>query len=383
MRIIPGLRSASRTPKPAVTDSVITPAKGLVTPAVVRPPVERSEAESLINSAIYRHGERIVSPKSLAETHAQLKANPGGMAWIGLYRPSAATIANLGELFDLHELLIEDVIQAHQRPKLERYGSTLLVVLHPARYLDVQEEVEFGELHIIVGRDYVVTIRHGENPNLAGVRARLEGEPELLDTGPEAVMYAVMDAVVDQYAPVFRGLDHDIDEIELQVFRGEAEVSRRIYELSQEVADFGRAVRSTQRIMADLSAGFAKYHVDPDLQSYLRDVADHLTEVREQTDGFHRSLRDILAVNATLVAQRQNAEMTALAEQSKTENEQMRRISAWAAIIFTPTVITGIYGMNFDEMPELHWLLGYPFALGLMVVSAGLLFYLFKRKDWI
>jgi len=382
MRIIPGIRAASRTPRgasvpisPGPTAQVGSPEQGGL--------VEPTEAESLVDAAVYRDGRRLATTQSLAQTYAELQANPGAMAWIGLYRPSTATVAALCEHFGLHELLIEDVVQAHQRPKLERYGSTLLTVLHPARYIDALEEVEFGELHVIVGRDYVVTIRHGENPDLAGVRARLEAEPDLLATGPESVMYAVMDAVVDQYVPVYRGLDVDIDQIEVQVFRGDTEVSRRIYELSQEVADFGRAVRSTQRILVDLSAGFAKYHVDPDLQSYLRDVADHLTEVRERTDAFHHSLRDILTVNATLVAQRQNAEMTALAEQSQAENQQMRRISAWAAIIFTPTVVTGIYGMNFDHMPELHWLMGYPFALGMMVASAVLLYFLFKRKDWI
>jgi len=383
MRIIPGIRAANRTPRGAPTPNLqATAADG---PAGTEQTVlvEPTEAESLIDAAVYREGKRVATCQSLAQTYAELQANPGAMAWIGLYRPSTATVAALCEHFELHELLVEDVVQAHQRPKLERYGSTLLTVLHPARYIDAREEVEFGELHVIVGRDYVVTIRHGENPDLAGVRARLEAEPDLLATGPEAVMYAVMDAVVDQYAPVYRGLDIDIDQIEVQVFRGDTEVSRRIYELSQEVADFGRAVRSTQRILEDLSAGFAKYHVDPDLQSYLRDVADHLTEVRERTDAFHHSLRDILTVNATLVAQRQNAEMTALAEQSQAENQQMRRISAWAAIIFTPTVVTGIYGMNFDHMPELHWLLGYPFALGMMVVSAVVLYMLFKRKDWI
>jgi magnesium transporter len=378
MRIIPGFRATNHTSRrPA------SPASPSTEPTEQAVPTERSEAESLVDAALYRDGARVATTTSLAQTYDQLKANPGALAWIALYQPSATTIAALGEHFGLHELLVEDVVQAHQRPKLERYDSTLLAVLHPARYLDAQEEVNLGELHVIVGQDYVVTIRHGKVPDLSKVRARLEAEPDLLATGPEAVLYAVMDAVVDQYVPVYRGLDIDIDEIELQVFRGDTEVSRRIYELSQEVADFGRAVRSTQRILDDLSAGFAKYRVPPELQSYLRDVADHLTEVRERTDSFHSSLRDILTVNATLVAQRQNAEMKALAEQSQAENEQMRRISAWAAIIFTPSLITGIYGMNFDHMPELHWALGYPFALGMMVVSGGILYFLFKRKGWI
>lgn len=382
MRIIPGLRAAGHAPRRASSPASLA-ASLSSDPTERTVPTERSEAESLVDAALYRDGERVATTASLAQTYDQLQANPGALAWIALYQPSTATVAALCEHFGLHELLVEDVVQAHQRPKLERYDSTLLAVLHPASYVDAVEEVKLGELHVVVGPDYVVTIQHGRSPDLSVVRARLEAEPDLLATGPEAILYAVMDAVVDQYVPVYRGLDIDIDEIELQVFRGDAEVSRRIYELSQEVADFGRAVRSTQRILNDLSAGFAKYRVDAELQSYLRDVADHLTEVRERTDGFHSSLRDILTVNATLVAQRQNAEMKALAEQSQAENEQMRRISAWAAIIFTPSLITGIYGMNFDKMPELPWNYGYPFALGMMVVSAGILYSLFKRKGWL
>jgi len=380
MRIIPGFRAVGIAPRRATTPTGPATAAGSAEQTAL---TERSEAESLVDAAVYRDGERVVTTASLAQTYDQLQANPGAMAWIALYQPSATTIAALGEHFGLHELLIEDMVQAHQRPKLERYDATLLVVLHPAHYDDPQEEVHFGELHVIVGQDYVITIRHSKNPDLSEVRARMEADPDLLATGPEAVMYAVMDAVVDQYVPVYQGLDVDIDEIERQVFRGDTEVSRRIYELSQEVADFGRAVRSTQRILGDLSAGFVKHRVAPELQSYLRDVADHLTEVRERTDSFHASLRDILTVNATLVAQRQNAEMKALAEQGQAENEQMRRISAWAAIIFTPSLITGIYGMNFEHMPELPWALGYPFALGMMLVSATILYTVFKRKGWL
>ncbi|MCL2850298.1 MAG: magnesium and cobalt transport protein CorA, partial [Micrococcales bacterium] len=307
MRIVPGFRAVRPNRPDTVTLTATPPARAV--------PTERSEAESLVDAALYRDGCRIATTTSLAQTYDRLQDDDDTMAWIALHQPSPTTIAALCEHFALHELLVEDVVQAHQRPKLERYDSTLLAVLHPARYLDVQEEVEFGELHVIVGQNHVVTIEHGPSPDLSKVRARLEADTDLLATGPEAVLYAVMDAVVDQYVPVHRGLDVDIDQIELQVFRGDTEVSRRIYELSQEVADFGRAVRSTQRILDDLSAGFVKYGVDQDLQSYLRDVADHLTQIREHTDGFHGSLRDILTVNATLVAQRQNAEMKALAEQ--------------------------------------------------------------------
>ncbi len=178
--------------------------------------------------------------------------------------------------------------------------------------------------------------------------------------GTEAVLYAILDAVVDGYSPVVAGLENDIDEIETEVFRGEPHVSRRIYELSQEVVEFQRAVHPLSGILAGLSAGFAKYEVEEELQRYLRDVADHVTHITERIDGFRSALRDILTVNATLVAQRQNEEMTLLSEASNAQNEEVKKISAWAAILFAPTLVGTVYGMNFDHMPELHWSAGLP-----------------------
>jgi magnesium transporter len=163
------------------------------------------------------------------------------MAWIGLYRPDAEEIRSVAREFGLHELAVEDAIAAHQRPKLERYGTTLFTVLRPARYIDDTEEVEFGELHIFTGQDFVVTIRHAETPDLALVRQRLEQSPDLLKLGPEAVLYAILDQVVDEYAPVVAGLENDIDEIEDQLFKSDPSVSRRIYDLSREVIEFQRA----------------------------------------------------------------------------------------------------------------------------------------------
>jgi magnesium transporter len=298
------------------------------------------------------------------------------MAWIGLYRPPAEYLLSLAQQFSLHELAIEDAIVAHQRPKLERYGDTLFVVLRPARYLDAIEEVDFGELHVFVGPNFVVTVRHSETPDLSVVRRRMEGDPELLARGPEAVLYAIFDAVVDHYAPVVAGLQNDLDEIETQVFRGEASVSRRIYELSREVVEFQRATRPLMRILDALVAGFEKYGIDEDLRSYLRDVTDHATTVVERVDSFRQMLQDILTVNATLVSQAQNEEM-------KSQNEEVKKISAWAAILFAPTLIGTIYGMNFQHMPELSWYLGYPFAIGLMAVVCVSLYLVFKRRHWL
>ena len=337
---------------------------------------------SIVDSAIYVQGRRVTTPPSLADTFRALRAEDDAMAWIGLYRPSEKDLTRLAVEFDLHELAVEDAIVAHQRPKLERYGNTLFVVLRAARYVDATEEVEFGELHVFVGPDFVVTVRHAESPNLTAVRRRTEADPSMLARGPEAVLYAILDAVVDGYAPVVAGLENDIDEIETEVFRGEASVSRRIYELSREVVEFQRAVRPLRQILSALRAGFDKYQIDEELQSYLRDVADHATEVAERIDGFRVALRDILTVNATLVSQRQNEEMQALSEASNAQNEEVKKISAWAAILFAPTLVGTIYGMNFN-MPELQWRYGYPFALvAMLCVSVGL-WSIFKARRWI
>ncbi|MFC6936652.1 magnesium/cobalt transporter CorA [Actinomadura yumaensis] len=336
-----------------------------------------------MDAAVYVDGVRKHSPESLAETYRCLRDTERGMAWIGLYRPDEAQLMSLADEFGLHELAVEDAIVAHQRPKLERYGDTLFVVLRAARYLDEDEEVDFGELHVFLGEDFVLTVRHSESPDLSHVRRRLESTPELLARGPEAVLYAILDAVVDRYAPVVAGLQNDIDEIETEVFRGDPDVSRRIYELSREVIEFQRATRPLGSILGALSAGFDKYGVDEEMRRFLRDVADHATTAVERVDGFRQNLQDILTVNATLVGQAQNEEMKNLTEASYAQNEEVKKISAWAAILFAPTLIGTIYGMNFDHMPELHWLLGYPFALVLMALVCLVLHTVFKRRDWL
>ena len=342
-------------------------------------PVENS----IIDNAVYLDGRRIDSPPTLADTVEQLRRKSGAMAWIGLYRPAESQLLALAEEFGLHPLAVEDAIVAHQRPKLERYGDVLFVVLHAARYLDDTEEVDFGELHVFVGRNFVLTVRHSEAPDLAVVRQRMEEDPELLRRGTEAVLYAILDAVVDGYAPVVAGLQNDIDEIESQVFGGDPKVSRRIYELSGEVIEFQRATRPLLGMLRALMAGFDKYGTDEELQRYLRDVADHATTVVERVDAFRQMLQDILTVNATLVNQQQNEEMKSLTEASYTQNEEVKKVSAWAAILFAPTLIGTIYGMNFRHMPELRWTLGYPFALALMLFTSLTLYTIFKRRGWL
>jgi magnesium transporter len=355
-------------------------------PAPAREPAVRQqhgEPAGIVQSALYQDGVRVSSPATLAETFRALRAQPSGMAWIGLARPTERELHSLAEEFDLHPLAVEDAMEAHQRPKLERYGDTLFVVLRAARYLDAPEEVDFAELHVFVGPDFVITVRHGAAPDLSAVRRRMEESPELLKLGPEAVLYAILDAVVDGYAPVVAGVQNDIDEIETEVFRGDPEVSRRIYELSREMVEFQRATRPLVGMLHGLMAGFSKYGTDEELQRYLRDVADHVTHISERVDGFRQALTEILTVNATLVTQQQNAEMRALAEAGFEQNEEIKKISSWAAILFAPTLVGTIYGMNFDHMPELHWAFGYPFAVLLMAVVCTSLYVVFKRRDWL
>jgi magnesium transporter len=336
----------------------------------------------IVDNAVYTDGRRVGQPASLGATYELLRESRG-LAWIGLYRPTADELASLAREFDLHPLAVEDAVQAHQRPKLERYGDTLFVVLRAARYVDDREEVEFAEVHVFVGDDFVLTVRHGEAPDLAGVRRRMEHDPDLLRRGAEAVLYAILDRVVDDYAPVVDGVENDIEEIEAEVFRGDPGVSQRIYELSREVVEFQRAARPLGTVLARLSAGFDKYGIDEELQRSLRDVQDHLVQVIERLDGFRQLLQAALTVNATVVAQQQNAEMKALTEVSVAQNEEVKKISAWAAILFAPTLIGTIYGMNFEAMPELSWQYGYPLALGLMVGTCGALFAVFRRLRWI
>src|SRR5918997_1442306 len=324
----------------------------------------------IVDSALYVDGKRTAEPRSLQETYEACRQRHG-LAWIGLYRPTEEEFASVAEEFGLPELAVEDAIKAHQRPKLERYGETLFVVLRAARYIDESETVEFGEIHVFVGSDFVVTVRHGEAPYLREVREQMEGDPDLLRKGPEAILYAIMDRVVDDYAPVVEGVQNDIDEIENEVFSGNAGVSRRIYELSREVIEFQRAVQPLPGMLNALMAGFEKYGVDRELQHYLRDVQDHAIRVTQRVEGFREILQNILSVNLTLVGLQQNEEVKALSEAAIEQNDQVKRISGWAAILFAPTLVGTVYGMNFDYMPELHWTIGYPFALMLMLAVSG------------
>ncbi|MEX5258040.1 magnesium and cobalt transport protein CorA [Kocuria arenosa] len=337
---------------------------------------------ALVDNAVYVKGVRTADPHNLDETYEVMRER-AGMAWIGLYRPEPAEVHSVAEEFGLHHLAVEDALKGHQRAKLERFGDTLFLVLRPARYLEETEKVEFGELHVFVGGDFVVTVRHAESPDLAAVRRRLEATPELLGMGPQAVLYGILDEVVDRYAPVLAGLENDIDEIEDEIFSDHREVSRRIYELSREVIEFQRAVHPLVDMLASLQRGSAKYALDEELQTRLRDVQDHAIRAAERANSYRALLQNALTVHATLVGQRQNDEMQRLTESALAQNEDVKRISSWAAILFAPTLVGTVYGMNFDHMPELSWALGYPFALALMLAMGLVLYGVFKWKKWL
>ncbi|MBA3424725.1 MAG: magnesium/cobalt transporter CorA [Rubrobacter sp.] len=319
----------------------------------------------IIDRAIYVEGQRKEAPDDLEDTYEACR-RMGGMAWIGLHEPSEEEFSTVAEEFELHPLAVEDAIEAHQRPKLERYGDITFVVLKPARYVDETETVEFGEIHVFSGPDFVITIRHGEASALDEVRVRLEDEPDLLKRGSTAVLYAIMDQVVDDYGPVVEGLENDIDEIETDVFGGNPEVSRRIYQLSREVIQFQRAAKP---LISGVESLLHDERLGPELKRYLRDVQDHLLRVAEQIDGFRELLTNVLSVNLTLTGINQS--------------DQTKKVSAWAAILFAPTLVGTVYGMNFDSMPELHWTLGYPFALALMLAISVILYLVFKNRSWL
>lgn len=333
----------------------------------------------LIDNAIYVDGIRLPKPADLDATFESMKET-GGMAWVGLYRPDATEMHEVASELGLHELAVEDTLTGHQRPKLDHYGDHLFAVLRPARYLDDVEKVEFGEVHVYVGADFVVTVRHAESPNLGEVRKRMETEKDLLCMGPEAVLYAVIDQVIDEYEPVAEGLGNDIDEIEEQLFSGESNVSRRIYELSREVIDFQRAVAPLdsviERFRKDLKLTDLKAEDALELDRKLVDVQDHAIRIAERVASFRAVLANALSLSSTLASQRAT-------EAGVTQNEQMKKISSWAAILFAPSLIGSIYGMNFTHMPELHFVWGYPTALTLMVALSVGLFVVFKKNNWL
>ena len=322
----------------------------------------------IVDCAIYEDGKRRDGHVDPARAYDE-RHQPGKFVWIGLYEPTEGEFDSLRREFNLHPLAVEDAIHAHQRPKLEVYEGMLFIVLKTARYVDPTEVIELGELLVFLGDDFVITVRHGEASSLAPVREELERDPQHLRRGPGAVLHAILDRVVDDYQPAIEGLDTDIDEVEEELFSaGRSNPAERIYRLQREVLSFRKATAPLVDPVARLAEG--KYgHIHPEIHDYFRDVNDHLIRARDQLDAMRDLLAGSLQANLAQVGVRQN--------------EDMRRISAWVAIIAVPTAIAGIYGMNFRHMPELKWEVGYPGALLLMLLVCSVLFYRFKRAGWL
>jgi magnesium transporter len=322
----------------------------------------------IVDCAIYEHGVRRKGSVELGEAFKSCH-DDDRFVWIGLHEPTEEEFDSVRREFELHELAVEDAIHAHQRPKLEVYGDTIFVVLKTARYVDSEEVVDFGEILIFTGEGFVVTVRHGEATSLHDVREAVERDSERLKRGPGAVLHAIVDRVVDDYEPAIEGLRVDIEEVETEVFSPERDSSaERIYKLKREVLEFTRAAAPLVAPLDHLAEGRHDL-IQPEVREYFRDVNDHLIRVHEQLEGFRELLNSVLTANLTQVSVRQN--------------EDMRKISAWVAIAAVGTLIAGIYGMNFEHMPELKWEFGYPLAIGVMLAISAGLFRAFKRAGWL
>jgi magnesium transporter len=322
----------------------------------------------IIDCAVYKNGVRRPGKLALEDAY-EAGREPGTFVWIGLHEPTGGEFESVRKEFDLHELAVEDAVKAHQRSKLEIYGDSVFVVLKPVSYDDRREQIELGEVMLFLGDGFVVTVRHGEIGELAGVRSSLEGHPDLLRCGTGAILHGVVDRVVDDYAPVISALDADIQEVEDEVFSpSRANPAERIYKLKREVLEFHRAIAPLVDPLDLLALGKIPA-VHEDLLPYFRDVYDHLIRAVDQVAAFRDLLTSVLEANLTQVSVRQN--------------EDMRKISAWVAIVAVPTMVAGIYGMNFKHMPELQWIFGYPMVLGVILVSCFGLYRAFRRNGWL
>jgi magnesium transporter len=323
----------------------------------------------IVDCAVYDSGVRRDGELQLKDALECAHSSPDTFVWIGLHEPTEQEFADVVGEFQLHPLAVEDAIHAHQRPKLETYGDILFVVLKPARYVDPEEIVQLSEVMLFLGDGFLVTVRHGESSVLGEVRRLLEADSGRLKWGPLGVLHGIVDRVVDDYAVVVRGLNTDIEEIERQVFSEERDNhAQRIYRLKSEVLEFRQAVVGLDDPLEDLANGKVT-DADPALLAYFRDVHDHVLRVAQRIEAIDNLLSSALTANLAQVGVRQN--------------EDMRKISAWVAIVAVPTMIAGIYGMNFEHMPELGWKLGYPFALALMAVCCVALYALFRARDWL
>ncbi|WP_210586495.1 magnesium/cobalt transporter CorA [Streptomyces sp. GESEQ-35] len=331
----------------------------------------------IVDCAVYRDGIRTEGPEDFSDALALCRVGGDAFVWIGLYEPTEGEFGRVTEEFGLHPLAVEDALTAHQRPKLEVYDDSLFMVLKPIAYEPQSDNVTSGEVMVFIGDSFVVTVRHGEEAPLTEVRRRLEAEPEMLRHGPTGVLYAIADAIVDHYVDVAGELGTDLEELEAEVFSptggGTRHTASRIYNFKRQILEFRRATgplaQPLDRLARTGMVGLRVPFVAEKAQPFFRDINDHLTRVNESVEGLDRLVSDVLSAH--------------LAQMSVRQNDDMRKISAWAAMAAVPTMIAGIYGMNFDHMPELHWLWSYPALIAAMAVLEVSLYRLFKSRGWL
>ncbi len=338
-----------------------------------REPARRPSPDPVVDCAVYVDGLRQAPVRP--DDALRVARESGGFVWLGLFAPTESELGAIARTYGLHPLAVEDAVYAHQRPKLEQYDDALFMVLKTTRYVEherltsTSEVIDTGEVMVFLGANYVITVRHGEHNPLMGVRHQLERQRDLLCLGPSAVLYAVADLVVDTFVEVAAAVEDDVDELETSVFSPERNDDiARLYQLKRELLQLRRAVSPLEVPLQRL----AERHVDvvPDtMRSYFRDVQDHAIRVRDQVSSLDELLTSILQAS--------------LARTQMADNEDMRKISAWAGIIAVPTAIAGIYGMNFRYMPELDWRWGYPAVLTLIATVCFLLYRGFKRNGWL
>ncbi|HEY2763849.1 MAG TPA: magnesium/cobalt transporter CorA [Pseudonocardiaceae bacterium] len=343
----------------------------------VRTTVHRFGArpEPVVDCAVYVDGRRLPGSFTHTEAMTEVRRRGEGFVWIGLHEPGAHQIQGIADTFGLHELAVEDAVHAHQRPKLERYDDMLFIVLKTMNYVEqsgpspANEVVETGEVMVFLGPDFVVTVRHGNHSRLADVRRKLEADPEQLALGPAAVLHAVADQVVDRYLVVTAAVEDDIEVMESRVFAPHAEISsEQIYLMKREVMELRRAVRPLATPLRLLAESHSPL-IPAQVRQYFRDVHDHLATVSERVSAYDELLTTLVdAVLAKITMQ---------------QNHDMRKMTAWVAIISVPTMIAGIYGMNFDYMPELRWQYGYLAVISVIVMICGSLFRVFRRNRWL
>ena len=328
---------------------------------------EERQSNGVINCAAYSGGRRIAD-LPICDVSEALQ-EPDRFVWIGLYEPTEVILRQVQEEFGLHDLAVEDALAAHQRPKLELYDEALFVVLRTAQ-LDADGRLEFGETHVFVGKRYVISVRHGSLKSHIGVRARCEASPQLLAKGPGYVLYALMDFIVDQYLPIVEALEEQLQELEDQIFNQKftRDTTEHIYRLKRDLLGLKR----TASPLVDVCNRLMRFDLDlipDDTRLYFRDIYDHVVRVNEIIDNLRELLTTALEANLSLVSVSQNADT--------------KRLASWAAIIAVPTMIAGVYGMNFEHMPELQWAYGYYAVMGTMVVLCVGLWFGFRRSGWL